>query len=53
MRKILLEELTIEELLSLLRSAWESGSALGDPEFLPEAKEAQDHWFIKLGLIEK
>ena len=53
MKKILLEELTMEELIFLLRSAWQSGSALGDPEFIPEAKEAQENWFIKLGLIEE
>lgn len=51
MKKIVIEELSIEELLSLLQSAWEMGSAVGDTDCLNEAKEVQIRWFQELGLI--
>lgn len=52
MKKIIIEDLTKKSLIELLKSAWENGSAVGDPECLPEAKESQDYWFKMLGLIE-
>ena len=53
MKQVSIEDLTKEGLLTLLKSAWESGAACGDPEYLQEAKEAQDNWFKRLGLIDE